>query len=342
MKAPYLLRGSVGRVGSYLVVTLDLIDVNEAKAVRRVNQTLVGDESGLVGSIRGAALALALDEKGVAPDISAELIDGLRIAEKRKALFLAFSPGYEIPVGPVHDASDILFFRPAQLALRIDAEYPLWRFVRLFASTGYQTTVAEQLRLQDKHYGLVYDAKTSAQIGDRLNVNTTTLDYTATKIPFDVGVKLVPETGRFLPFVLAGVGVSWQKYAFGTEKLGLLADQGEGSACAAPYAATTVDGKARCKLEIDGKPEEDISSLGLDVVAGAGFEWLLTHHFGLKVEARYALTYLFSSKLDALFVSDPVPYTSGADSRAVVYGDTFPVRQVQHGVAVSGGAIFYW
>jgi hypothetical protein len=207
VNAPYLLRGSVGKVGSMMVVSLDLIDVQAVKAIRRVNQTLVGDESSLVGSVRAAALALALEEKGMAPDVSAELIDGLKIAEKPKTLFLSLSPGYEIPVGPVHDSSDILYFMPGYARLRLDAEYPLWKFIRLFASAGYDFTVAQQMRLQDKHYGLVYDASTGTQLGDRASINTTTLDYRATRIPFDLGAKFVPETGRFLPFGIVGLGV---------------------------------------------------------------------------------------------------------------------------------------
>ncbi|MFA6034694.1 MAG: hypothetical protein WC889_17475, partial [Myxococcota bacterium] len=49
VNAPYLCRGSVGKVGNTLVVSLDVIDVNEVKAIRRVNQTLVGDTGSLVG-----------------------------------------------------------------------------------------------------------------------------------------------------------------------------------------------------------------------------------------------------------------------------------------------------
>jgi hypothetical protein len=127
----------------------------------------------------------------------------------------------------------------------------------------------------------------------------------------------------------------------------MLSDRPEGG-CVAPAVEVTVDGTARCKLEITGRPEGDISSLGLDVVAGAGVEWLLTHHLGIKVEGRYTLTYLFkgTKDLDALFISDQINYNvvtaKGTEPRAVKFGDTFPVRQVQHGIAASAGVVYYW
>ena len=85
----------------------------------------VGEETGLVGSLRAAVLSLTLEEKGVAPDISAGLIDDLTIAEKTKTVFFAISPAYEIPVGYQNSADSIVTFQPTFYHLRLDAELPL-------------------------------------------------------------------------------------------------------------------------------------------------------------------------------------------------------------------------
>jgi len=350
MDAPYLLRGSVGKVGSMMVVSLDIMDIKAVKVVRRVSQTIVGDESSLVGSLRAAALALALDEKGVTPDISEKLINDLKISEKPKKLFLAFSPGYVIPVGPTSNNSDLIYLNPSFLSLRLDVEYPLWKWIRLFGSTGYQTTIAEQLRMQGKRQAYFFNSAYSL-IQQVVDVNTTTLDYSVQKIPLDIGIKFVPETGRFLPFALIGIGISWQQFSLGNEQLGFAQQYNPQpqQGCPPPY----VSQGGICGYNVTAIPKNIsssgvetskayIPSFGFDFVAGAGVEWLLSQNLGFKLEVRYTLTYLFKSgsDLDATFYSDGQKWDN--TPTYFRYGDAFPIKQIQHDIAASAGLIVYW
>ncbi len=344
INAPFLLKGSIGKIGNVYAISLDLLDVKEVKALKRINQTLVGDEGGLVGSLRSAALALNLEEKGLTKDISAQLIDKLKIAQKPKKLFLTLSTGYEIPLGPVHDQHDILYFRPPFAHAKVDIDYPYWRMIRFFLSTSFAFTISEQMRLQDKHTARVYNADTNKEIATKFMITTTTLNYSAYKLPLDFGVKIVPETGRFLPFIKIGAGLSYNKYTFADERLGLLQET-VNDICKSPYSKN----QNYCSLEVWAKPNDDISFLGVDLTTSAGVEWLLSHHIGLKIEATYNFTFALKSEdqLTTQFTSEPIKYESiNKDGQAInqkdVYVDLFPVRKLHHGLGFYTGVVAYW
>lgn len=339
--APWVLRGSVGRIGGIHVLSATLLDARQAKAVRRVEQNLVGDERGLVGSVRTLALALTLEEKGVAPDISAALIDRLKIAEKAKTLFLALSTGWEVPMGAQSDSAGFAYFRPSLAHVRLDVELQLAGHLRAFLSAGWASTVGERLRMQDKHYARVFDADTGSAVGERVMVAETAIDYSAYRVPVHVGVKLVPEAGRFLPYGLVGVGAARQRYAFSGERLRLLRERASDGSCAAPFGEAEGDA---CEFALQAQPNADVSTWTLDLIAAAGLEWLLSHHLGLRVEARWGLAWTWEDEQDlhALFVADPVQYEEAGARRADVYGDTFPTRALHQGLVFSAGAVAYW
>jgi len=345
--APYLLRGSVGKVGSMYTIALDIIDVKEVKAVRRVNQTLVGDESGLVGSIRTAALALALDEKGVAPDISAKLIDDLMIAEKPKKFFLGVSVGYSLPLGSQENDQSVQYFIPSYTHLRIDAELPVLPYMRVFFDTGFYIGIQQFMSLQSKRE-MLYDKNDQGKYGSAEVVSETWLTYyTPIKVPIHVGVKFVPNRGRLLPYGLIGAGFSWQRYGFNNEQVGITRRYSDaGQVCPAYYTRSEVSGSqlpTKCDMQATLKPESSLSAFGFDAVAGVGLEWLITQNIGLKLDVRYTFTLLFPSEdsLWADFVSDTITDPNDP-AKNVTYKDMFPVKKYQQDLAASLGVIFYW
>jgi opacity protein-like surface antigen len=338
--APFALSSSLGRLGGAYVLSLTLLDAKEAKVLRRVTQTLVGRTEELTGSVRTAALALALEERGVTPDLSQELIEGLRISEKSKHLLLSFSAGYESSIGSTEDAASVAAFMPAFLHLRLEAEIPLWSWGRLVGGLGFATTAAANQRKQDKYHSRVYDTGDGTLVGERTWVGASQVDYTALRVPLDVGVKLVPETGRLLPFFLVGIGLAWQNYSFGDAAVGLLYDQPSG-VCDPPFA--TAEG--HCQLNFPVQPAGDVSTFALDFTAAAGLEWLLTHHLGIRVEARYVLAWAFKGEGDLLAqfsAAEPFEYDPGTGEVQERFGDAFAVRRLHQGLAFTTGLIVYW
>jgi opacity protein-like surface antigen len=349
--APFLLASSLGRVGKAYLLSLELLDAKQVKVVRRVSQTLIGDQEELVGSLRSAVLAITLEEKGLAPDISAGLIDQLKIAEKPKTVYLAFSPAYEVPVGKKASEDSILVFRPTFYHLRVEAELPLWPWIRLFGSFSVGTTINETFMTEDNHTtGIFLDGGTD-QVGYRLQAAQVSLNFSALRIPVGLGIKFAPDTGRFLPYALAGLGVSWQKYSFDNATIGVLREHNEDQTCSPPFSPYTPPGQQYPFCEIRGqqmKPEGDLDTLGLDATAAAGVEWLLTHHIGIKAEVRYHLTYALKDAADLRLKyegqSQPYEVTTqtGTETRVDKYYEVFAVQQVHHGVVFSAGMIAYW
>ena len=82
------------------------------------------------------------------------------------------------------------------------------------------------------------------------------------------------------------------------------------------------------------------SLLGLDVMAAAGVEWLLTQHIGLKVEGRYRFTYTFGSEDD---LQVPVEgQLTQADGSSLQTATKFGLLQTRHGLSFSAGLIAFW
>ena len=344
--APYLLASSLGRVGKAYLLSLELLDAKQVKVVRRVSQTLIGDQEELVGSLRSAVLAITLEEKGVAPDISEELIDKLKISEKPKNIYLTFSPAYEIPVGDKTSEDGLLVLRPAFYHLRLEAEMPLWPWIRLFGSLSFGTTIAEEFLTEDNHLTGIFDPG-GAQQGYRLQATQVALHYSALRIPVGFGVKVAPDTGRFIPYALAGLGISWQKYTFDDAAIDMLRETQSDGTCAPPFQPYTPPGETNPFCEIRDQeiaPEGDMDLLGMDAVAAAGFEWLITHHIGVKAEVRYHLTFAFKDTADLriTYEGESQPYTVGADTRIDRYYELYAIQRIHHGLVFSAGMIAYW
>jgi len=344
--APFLLASSLGRVGQAYLLSLELLDAKQVKVVRRVSQTLIGDQEELVGSLRAAVLAITLEEKGVAPDISEELIDELKISEKPKTIYLSFSPAYEVPVGTKASEDSLLVMRPTFYHLRLEAEMPLWPWIRLFGSLSFGTSIAEEFLTEDNHLTGIFDDG-GAQQGYRLQATQVSLNYSALRIPLGFGVKVAPDTGRFIPYALAGLGVSWQNYTFEDATVGVLRETLSDGTCPPPFQPYTPPGQTSPFCEIrDQKmsPEGEVDLLGMDVMAAAGFEWLLTHHIGVKAEVRYHLTYAFKDTADlrVAYEGESLPYQVGADTRVDRYYELYAIQRVHHGLVFSAGMIAYW
>lgn len=344
--APYLLASSLGRVGKAYLLSLELLDAKQVKVVRRVSQTLIGDQEELVGSLRSAVLAITLEEKGVTPDISAELIDKLKISEKPKTVYISLSPAYEVPLGMKKSEDSILVFRPTFYHLRLEAEMPLWPWIRLFGSLSFGTTIAEQFLTEDNHLTGIFDPGGTQQ-GYRLQATQVDLNYSALRIPIGFGVKVAPDTGRFVPYALAGLGISWQKYSPDDATIGVLRELPESGTCPPPFQPYTPPNEPNPFCEIrDQKmsPEGDVDVVGMDAIAAVGFEWLLTHHIGIKAEVRYHLTYALKDAKDlrVAYEGESEPFLVGTDTRIDRYYELYAIQQVHHGLVFSAGMIAYW
>ncbi|MBW2704599.1 MAG: hypothetical protein JRF33_27595, partial [Deltaproteobacteria bacterium] len=323
------------------VLSLRLIDVQEVKVIRRISQTLVGDEQGLIGSLRAAALGLNLEQKGLSPDISEQLIEKLKIAEKEKTLFISLSPSYEFHLGGKGIGSNdsaFLQLQPAFMDIRLDVEYPIWRWLRLFASLGFGFTLSES----ERHETILI-----AQLDDGAGNQIVMFQgagiyqpYSAMHLPVALGIKAAPERGRFLPYGSLGVGFSWQKYSFDEGQMDIF--QEKTGPCLPPFEEPgTGDSEYACLIEsVPLQSTTDPSLLGLDVVAAAGVEWLLTQHIGLKVEGRYRFTYTFGSEDD---LQIPIEgQLTQADGSSLQTATKYGLLQTRHGLSFSAGLIAFW
>ncbi len=342
LQADYLLRSSLGKVGATYLLSLTLIDVKEAKAARRVNQSLNGDPEDLIGSLHSAVVALALEEKGMAPDITAPLIESLNIAQKIKHLFISANIGYELPIGNMTDKDDVAYALPDLLNIRLSAEWHLKPYLRLIAESGLDLSIAQQYNMQNKRIVATPDG--SGGVDTTTVVTTTQFDFATIRIPFSLMARLQPSSGRLLPFVLLGLGMSWQKYSFDNEKLEILDDtKSSNGTCSAPYTATA---SGHCLRKLELEPMEDsVNFINLHVPFRAGIDYLLTQHFGFGVSANYLLTFAVNKSDDDL-TTKFITYDSYTDSNGNTVkegiGDIVPVRRLHHGLSVMSRIFFYF
>jgi hypothetical protein len=223
---------------------------------------------------------------------------------------------------------------------------PLWPWIRLFGSLSFGTTIAEEFLTEDNHVTGVFE-EGGVQQGFRLQAAQVALNYSALRIPVGFGVKVAPDTGRFIPYALAGLGVSWQKYTFEDATIGVLREHLEDGTCPPPFQPYTPPGETNPFCEIRNQkmsPEGDLDVLGMDAIAAAGFEWLLTHHIGVKAEVRYHLTYAFKDTTDlrVTYEGESQPYQVGTETRVDRYYELYAIGRVHHGLVFSAGMIAYW
>ncbi len=368
LNAPYLLKGSLGRVGATYLIHLEIINTETLRVERRSNQNLVGKSDELIGSLRSAVIAIALEDKGVQPDITQQLLRDLHIAEKEKTMFFHVRTGYEINVGPTKDEDDILYFRPDYLHFILDAEYFVKPWMAVMLSTGFATTLGAEFAAQNKKKVDTYllDVPSNMYNLDQstIEVRNVQAGFDAMKIPFDLAVKFRPEKGRFLPYFFTGLGVSQHIYQFDDMEgqwLNQTAtdfDQNgyptQYQACDASSPYQSGKNAENCIVSFSLKAEEDKSFLALDFLAGAGFDYLLTEHIGLSMEFRYLMNYSFTGGRDSSGKSDldvnydnldnPIGFNSDGTQylNANVYRDSIPIERLHHGVLVTLGLLAYF
>ncbi len=348
LKAQYLLRSSLGRVGNTYLLSLNMIDVKQAKAVRRINQTLAGSADDLIGSLHSAVVALALEEKGYAPDLTAELVENYTIARKEKTLFLRANIGYEIPVGPYNHSSSLLYALPDLMTFNVDAGVHVLPWLQVIAETGVGFSILETYQNQIRTVSTRYSSASAASpLGDEINVITQDLDYSSLRVPLQVLARFQPPKGRLLPFVQLGLGFSWQRVHFGDETLNLVENARSGltdGVC--PDGWTEKSGA--CFRETEDTftlmPEsETVDYFNIQLPLAAGFDYLITQHFGFGVEARYTLAYALnlSEELND-FASESVATTRHGDEQWEVFEDRVPIRRLHHGIGVMVGLFYYY
>lgn len=367
LNAPYLLSGQLGKVGNTYLLSLTLIDTETAKAVRRVKQTLVGKREALIGSLRSAAIAMALEEKGVAPDITETLIQELHIAEKEKTMFFHLRPGYEIPVGPTKDDATLQYFLPSFFHIDLDATYMLRQWFGIGLSTGFALSIDEAHDSLTKQASMENMDADNESEGKHVTAFTSYNEFEAYRVPIDLTLRFQPPSGRFLPYFVFGIGVSWNRYSFQDEQMELLQRDTlvkQGNACPAGYhdngeGACHLDATAQGytfdpetgnnSLSLNLKPEKtNVDFWGLDVLAAAGFDFLITEHLGFSLEMRYLMVYSFKSErdMDPIFkatgIQTPSSYDPVNDTSERNYGDTTPIRRLHHGIMANIGMTIYF
>lgn|GEM_PF-1599813 len=337
--AKFLLHGNIGRVGGTYVLSLVLVDVKEVRAVRRVNQTLVGEPGGLIGSLRSAVLALSLEERGVAPDITGSLIDGLRIAEKPKTLFFHLRLGYEIPVGAVQDDSTRKFILPSLMVVNTEFAWQFHPYLQLVGSTGMALSLMNEFHNQNTQ-AFYRITEGDAEPSFLTNITTSRFDFQTYRIPIDIMINVRPPRGRLLPYFATGLGVSYQFYSFSDETIKRKLPEYPTPPCADPFSQ---EGDI-CIMQYDLPAADSKSYFNIDFPVAAGFDYLITDNIGISVEAKYLLTYALSGDFHADFVQDvPNEYTN-EDGKAVAEttGDTVPLRRLHQGISLSFGVIAYY
>lgn len=364
LKSDFMLRGSVGLVGNTYLVNLTLLDVKNAVAVRRVNQSVAGDPDDLIGSVHSAVVALALEEEGHPPKITAKLVESLNIARKRKTLFLKLMAGYEMPVGPVVNDATVAYLLPGMMRLSLSAGYHVLPWMQIVFESGAAFSIMEDFGQQTKlGFARKYPIDKAGNQYETVEtiVNTAHFDYSTMRVPLNIMAKFQPKSGRLLPYFQAGLGFSWQRYALGDENaqplysdINVMYD--DTSVC--PYGYDR-NAEGNCYRSIDMSPENDtIDFFNLNVPIGAGVDYLLTQNIGISFEARYMLTYILNKSGDdiyPLFLSDPAQVAAPAglpdfDNDPNTYpktvgeqvSDAHPIRRLHHGISVMIGAFYYF
>jgi hypothetical protein len=184
----------------------------------------------------------------------------------------------------------------------------------------------------------------------RVQANLMTVDYSALRIPVNVGIKLIPQSGRFLPYALAGVGISWQGYTFSSGDANAIREPLPDGSCPPPFKppAENLD-LPQCVIEnIQMDPEGDVSTFAFDAVAAVGFEWLLSHHLGIVAQVRYHLSVAFKSAeeltLSYYGESEEYPFDSGQgiEDHYDRHLEVFTVQDLHEGLVFSIGLLTYW
>lgn len=337
LQASFVLRGSVGRVGATYLLTLSLLDVKQARSIRRVEQRMAGNPDGLLGSLNSAVLALALEEEGVAPDLTAGMIDSLNIARKPKTLFARLGLGYELPVGPMIDSGDLAYLLPGLMTVNVSAGYHVRPYLQLVFETGLGMSIAEHYAMQNK---MLYVRKVGDQDAvSQPEVRISDFDYQVWRVPLHVMARFQPSQGRLLPFAQVGLGASWQRTSVGDEHIQLLHSD---TPCAEPFRTEG----GRCLRDVTLSPErKSIDYVNLHVPVSFGVDYLLSHNWGIGFELRYLLTYSLDKNdrdLDLLFTHEAEPYLKGGESVRELVGDTVPIRRLHHGIGVLAGVFYYF
>lgn len=369
LSAEYLLRSTLGKVGNTYLLALTLLDVKNVKVVRRVNQSLYGDPDDLIGSLKSAVAALALEESGYAPSLTEQLIEGLNIGQKTKHWFFGANIGYELPVGPMTDQNDLAYMLPDLFNVNLSIQYQMLPYMRIVGETGAAFSIMQQFAMQTKQkYMSHVDGEmmssdpTKEKWTDNTIVSTSTMKFSSLRIPFALMVKFMPSSGRLLPYFMGGLGFSYQRYSFGDESYQRLDNsKGDGTSnpvCQWPYVANgkycILSGTMKpSKINVDTAKntiagttsESSLDYFNLNVPLAIGFEYLLYQNFGFGLEARYLLTASLNKKAEemiATFYEKKVG--TNADNKAVTQyiGDAIPVRQYHHGISVMGGVLFYF
>lgn len=339
----FLVSGSIGRVGKTYVLTLALIDIKNAKVTRRVKQTLSGDKEGLIGSMHAAVVALALEEKGVAPDITEKLVDGLMIDKKDKTFFLKFMLGYETPVGPRVDKDTIAYIMPNLLSLNVNAAWQALPFMQLQFETGIAASIAADYAMQNKSSQILYDAADAKKALLTTRVQTTQFDFQTERVPVNVMLRFAPKSGRLLPYFTAGLGFSWQRYSLGDnhqeDETNYRTSGGAAiPACGSGYdTSTDAKGGTTCYRNWSLKAtNKTVDLYNLQVPAAVGIDYLVSQHFGVGFEVRYTLTYALNksdSDLQELFTKS---------SATELLADITSIRRLHHGIGVFAGVFYYY
>ncbi len=354
LRTPYLLSGSLGKVGSTFIISLSLINTKTLKAERRVKQTLIGKRDELIGALRSAAVALALEEKGVAPDITEKLLGELHMAEKEKTMFFHLRPGFEIPIGEMKNDATIPYLVTDFFHIDVDAAYQPLSWLQVGLSTGFAFSLAGRYDTQTKSaYEFLEEDTYVNKDGDTVRpeafgteVEIMDFDYFAYRIPIDFFVRFQPKSGLFLPYFLTGLGVSYNAYSFenahrqyGYNAIILEPEQLGCSVTNYPISEThdSLGNICRQKTEQDLilKPKKNsLSYFGFDFIASTGFDYLLHENLGLSLELRYLMIYSFSGEQEVVFTYE--------DAEGRETGDFYPIREVHHGLLFNMGMTMYF
>jgi len=264
---------------------------------------------------------------------------------------------FETPMGYELTGSSIPAMRPTFFHLRLDAEIPFRPWVRLYGSVSLGTTINEQHLSEDDHFAVIRRQDAQGEwvtVDQRLQANLMRVDYSALRIPLNVGVKLIPDTGRFLPYLVASVGISWQNYTFENGEVTVLreaeiVDQGPPTqfSCPQPFELISSGEIGQCAIEsLQMKPQGDVSTFGFDAVGAAGFQWLVTHHLGFVAEIRYHFTMAFKSAEELRFfyygISEPYTPEGETELHTDRHGEVFTIQNQHHGLMFSIGMLMYW
>ena len=364
LNARFLLTGTIGKLGNTYLLSLKLIDMDSAKVLRRVNQSLVGKSEELIGSLKAAVFALVAEDRPAGEsELTLSMLNQLKIAQRLKIFNINLKGGIESPLGRAEDPdSGLLYIRPTYYVVNLDVGYHVLQWLHLVLSTGMHYSSSD-FKVQNK---LIWGSDLPG--GDQ-SVETTeaiaiesTVDYKAMRIPFDFLVKFQESNGTFLPFFAAGLGVSYSSFSSDKEKATLIrgakilndsvalgdAERAAFESCTPPLSKSAESSVCQQDLTL-ASDKSSVTGMNLDVVAAAGFDYLFSKHFGVTLEGRYNMVHAFNSDgYEISYTSDRVKYdlsgdtASTADDAESIYKDLFPIKSTYHSVMILGGVMVYF